>query len=573
MARWLFATLLSMMQGDDSFGVREGAANSLFDTRDADSAKCRMQETWSQASKKCVEKPWSDYHNCVEEKNENGCKENDWVKEHCTETCALEFADLVTVLDEGVPHAADNPGMGCAPPAERLSALAGLIVSPPSCAGAMPFYLDESDAFNMTELHSCWFMAWGNVSISELAGVNLRVDDYIDNDKAQHLADFHLLQQLRSHPMRVHDPDAACIHFTGITPALSYFSLTDKSEWYKSQSCRDMSDVADAHQKRMEAAASQLKKLVTSLKEDKQRVYVIASTYWASTEALGALIPLMESPVGKKRILFATSDLTWAQRGCNLYANYVTLPYVASYRMDKTARGLETSCSASDRDVDFFFAGTFSRCGGHCDTNEGGLRGNVIRAMDKKSNSSIVIDLLAAGKDLMYARGKDAADEARLYAERMLRSKFCLVAAGDTKTSRRLFESLAAGCIPVYLGYFEGEPGGFSMAAPHPLANNASNLPFRTSVDWSSLVIFAGGMKCLNANEREVASSLGHMLAERSESPDFDFEYECKRRRKEYLRSLSYYEGGAVVTSLLTELYTSRIPDRVKRLTCSTVGG
>jgi hypothetical protein len=558
---WLYAVLLPLINAE-SFGVREGNSQSLID---ATASSCQEQDTWSERSKKCVEKPWSDFLNCVEEKNEGACKNNDWVKEHCVDTCALEYADLITVLDEGVPHSSDIEGMECAPSPDRVNALAGLLPSL-RCSDSMPFYLDESDEFSMSEIHTCYGLATG-IPINNPDGGELHVDDHVDNDQAQHMADFHLLQQLRIHPMRTLDPNAASIHFTGITPALSYFCKHDHTPaaLYKSDRCRELSK-KEQHAERMKAATVKLEKLVKGLSSEVKRVYVIVSSYWASVECLtDPLVSLMESPVGKRRILFASSDLTWAQRNCNLYANFVTIPYVASYRMDDAARESgAASCAASARDIDFFFAGTFQRCGGHCDSNEGGLRGNVIRAMRSESNRSLIIDLLDV--DLMYAQGADAQRESELYAQRMLRSRFCLVAAGDTKTSRRLFEALAAGCIPVYLGYFDGEPGGFSMGAPQPLANGANNMPFRSSVNWSSLVIFAGGMKCLNTNQRSVALSLGRMLSARSQSPEFEkeFEIECHRRREVYLRSLSYYKGGGVATALLTELYNSRVPDRVE---------
>ena len=31
--------------------------------------------------------------------------------------------------------------------------------------------------------------------------------------------------------------------------------------------------------------------------------------------------------------------------------------------------------------------------------------------------------------------------------ERLLRAKFCLIPAGDTPTSRRMYDALAAGCV------------------------------------------------------------------------------------------------------------------------------
>lgn len=60
-------------------------------------------------------------------------------------------------------------------------------------------------------------------------------------------------------------------------------------------------------------------------------------------------------------------------------------------------------------------------------------------------------------------------------------SSFCFVPRGDTPTSRRLFDSLGTGCVPIIMETYE---------------NIAPNLPFTATVDWPSIAIFAGGLKC-----------------------------------------------------------------------------
>merc|ERR1719326_813192 len=56
-------------------------------------------------------------------------------------------------------------------------------------------------------------------------------------------------------------------------------------------------------------------------------------------------------------------------------------------------------------------------------------------------------------------------------------SKFCLVVEGSTPTSRRLFDSLAAGCVPIMIGGEEGIK---------------RNLPFQKTIDWSKIVYYGG---------------------------------------------------------------------------------
>jgi len=59
------------------------------------------------------------------------------------------------------------------------------------------------------------------------------------------------------------------------------------------------------------------------------------------------------------------------------------------------------------------------------------------------------------------------------YGEMMLDSKFCLHVSGDTPTSRRLYDIIAAGCIPVIVA-----------------ENIRVNLPFKDSIPWNSFSIF-----------------------------------------------------------------------------------
>ena len=69
-----------------------------------------------------------------------------------------------------------------------------------------------------------------------------------------------------------------------------------------------------------------------------------------------------------------------------------------------------------------------------------------------------------------------AAERAGLVArttELLLRSHHCAVPEGDTCTSRRVFDALAAGCAPLMMG---------------DVACILENLPFPHVVDWASLL-------------------------------------------------------------------------------------
>ena len=56
------------------------------------------------------------------------------------------------------------------------------------------------------------------------------------------------------------------------------------------------------------------------------------------------------------------------------------------------------------------------------------------------------------------------------YLDNMLRSKFCLCPRGDTAGSKRLYESIVAGCIPV-------------------IVSDGLELPFKRHIDWPSMSV------------------------------------------------------------------------------------
>jgi len=65
--------------------------------------------------------------------------------------------------------------------------------------------------------------------------------------------------------------------------------------------------------------------------------------------------------------------------------------------------------------------------------------------------------------------------------DEILASTFCLVPEGDTTTSRRLFDALAAGCVPIVLARTK---------------ELAPNLPFPSSVAWRDIAVFGGSLEC-----------------------------------------------------------------------------
>ena len=299
----------------------------------------------------------------------------------------------------------------------------------------------------------------------------------------------------------------------------------------------------------------------------------------------------MATPVGRRRLLFAGSDVAfatpWGRRSLDLSPNFVSVPYVTSYLLDDAARDPDRTCSPAQRTTTFYFGGALNRC--QQNTCEGALRSNVMRAMAAQSPRANVVGV-------SIVRDRPVPTQLATYARAMLSSRYCLVPAGDTATSRRLFDAMAAGCEPVYLGKLDDGTGD-SLA--HVTAAHASNLPFLAVINWTQHVHFAGSLRCLAAGNLTAARQLGRELdGARSKTSDDAFESACRARLATYAAALSYFPsghgdcawwcyvhpdpwerkcayathacsscakcpssaGGGVVSSLLRELYQRRAP-------------
>ena len=93
----------------------------------------------------------------------------------------------------------------------------------------------------------------------------------------------------------------------------------------------------------------------------------------------------------------------------------------------------------------------------------------------------------------------------------MLDASVCFVPRGDTDTSRRLFDALATGCVPVVVRVAGGKPAQTML----------SNLPFHHTLSWRGLAHFisAGGAKLEN---RHSAISGWALQCRREEAAQLD---------------------------------------------------
>ena len=396
-----------------------------------------------------------------------------------------------------------------------------------------PFYLNEDGAFDMSILQACWEHA------HELTPNSRQVDNRVNPERAQHVSDLHLLQQLRSHPARVWDPNSTKLHFTGLTPLISLYV----SEW------EIPCPTGNSHASRMQLASQQLSAELNQLGPLQDRIYVIINSHYGTQKALGDIYHLMATEKGRRHLLYANSDLSFSRpwnddvdgwRNLDLTPNHLTIPYVATSVIDDAAHDPSTTCDPSRRDVSFFFAGTMRRSG------NGAGRAHLLRAMELVDpDHSLIVDLVS--RNSWVTTYGDWSRQVNSYSSRLLRSRFCIVPAGDTATSRRLYDAMSAGCVPVFLGPFldndvdiggKNAPSSIGGIDPH---SGQNNLPFRGVLNWSAMVMFAGSMSCALENTFAGAKVLAKRLKDLHRTmSDEEFRSGCESRLDAYRQALSY---------------------------------
>ena len=83
------------------------------------------------------------------------------------------------------------------------------------------------------------------------------------------------------------------------------------------------------------------------------------------------------------------------------------------------------------------------------------------------------------------------------YAQELLRSEYCIHFRGDTTTSRRLYDAIAAGCVPVII-------------------SDNTHLPFTSSINWAAFTITIPERALLTATAEKTAQIFEKLVADRA---------------------------------------------------------
>jgi len=347
------------------------------------------------------------------------------------------------------------------------------MVGPASPLAAVPrFYLHDEGGFNFSDV---------SAAVDRLLGGS-PPDDVLPVDMAQHFVEYPLLRALRTHPQRTLSAGDAEVHVIGAMPFVSW-ALADLGICLGA--CSDGS-LAE-HQRRMHGVAEALRSnryWKASRRQGTPFVLIVGhySHHRHVTESLtqelsrgNAVLAVADRMHGKQMPAPKGSPL----RG--LVSHGITMPYWAH------AHAAYVDGNRAER-AGLMFHGGVGR-------HDYGTRDRLVRVMRLLQKRGDPVDLQLAE----FTRG-GGADKETLHGARYaayqasgrayLNASLCATPAGDTITSRRLFDAMSAACVPVLMisrFFFRAENATFY-----------TGLPFPHSIDWraTTLRLLPGHAKC-----------------------------------------------------------------------------
>jgi len=354
------------------------------------------------------------------------------------------------------------------------------------------FYLHEDFVDGEKNRMECFYQA------KEATPGKDEFDFKLMPDTAEHMVDIWMIEQLSKHPKRTMDAAQAKLHFVAFPIFNSYAS---GRFW----GCGN-------HEAR-------IRQMVTRMtenffyKQSQGKDFVVIAT---APDAQRVFTPPLISLALRGEVIVATADKNYPS--VEHFKRKVVIPYKAMHPLENAAWDNEPLPMAKDRNVSFMF---------HGDIKKG--KRSVLTHFSKILPASDIQD-----HDFQHT-GMNAFREVVKNSVRSYKqSKFCLVVEGSTPSSRRLFDSMASGCVPVLIG---GEVG------------IKRNLPFQRTIDWSKIVYYGGDLDCVGKNFGTTGGFLKDLLV----LPESEVDAKRARGFKVFKEALSY-KGPGIVDALLREL-------------------
>ena len=303
---------------------------------------------------------------------------------------------------------------------------------------------------------------------------------------AQYSVELPLLRGLETHPLRTYDLERAALHVVAAAPLASYLvGLYIEHN-------------ISAHVDRMSRLADALRSN-THLRQGRPFLFIFGHPSF--DKILG--LPLVRA-LGKRNVILATTDPTFSRIVSQSFSFSPAFKRVVErgIAVPLLAHSLahETSAHAvlERRRAGFMFHGGLGRF-------DFGLRNKTIAIMGAVRQKGIPVDIqigeMTRGNQNGLASSFNNARYARS-ASSFLRASLCMVPSGDVVTSRRLFDALEAGCVPVLVRSWFAmnlyktvcsdplcSPGASASRSVKLGDHFYTSLPFPSSIDWASMTI------------------------------------------------------------------------------------
>ena len=361
----------------------------------------------------------------------------------------------------------------CDPKANLCSAVpnAPLNTLPPRGVLQRRYYIYGHGAFNFSDVLSALQ--------ARMAGQPM--DLALPVGEAQYLSDIPIMAALERHPLRTWDADAADMHVIGALPFASHVLALVSGE-------------VVAHRRRMSALTAALVALPPFIGRKKPFLLLHCSP---SARAMGE--PLMNA-LGSGNLIVASCDPFHArdfkkphpQNFAYAYRRGVTIPF-SPHSLAYDDDGVINCSSGANRS-----GGDVRKCGGGGGVHgarsglmfhgglgryDSGLRDTMLLLL-RKVRGSVPVDTQTGEMTRGSNRSAYSRDSYARTARSYRAASMCMVPAGDVPSSRRLFDAMSAGCVPVLVRSLH--------VMSYQRQTFTTSLPFPLSIDWRTVSLWLG---------------------------------------------------------------------------------
>ena len=338
------------------------------------------------------------------------------------------------------------------------------------------YYIHDQGAFNFSDVLSALHAL--------MAGQPM--DLALPVGEAQHLSDIPIMAALERHPLRTWDADVADLHVIGALPYASHVLALVSGELV-------------AHRRRMSALTAALEALPPFIGR-KNPLLLLHCAF--SPQHMG--VPLLTA-LGRGNLIVASCDPFFARDlgastpFTHAYRRGVTIPYYPhSLAYDGGGgRSWTNGSSGGNRsggDVGKSGGGGVgevhgARSGlmfhGGLGRYDHGLREEMLQLLEEvRRNRSVLVDTQTGEMTRGFNRSAHSENSYARTAQSYRAASICMVPSGDHASSRRLFDAMSAGCVPLLVRLFHR-----MRKERHTFA---TSLPFPLSIDWRAVSLWLG---------------------------------------------------------------------------------